>query len=244
MDTSAASRYYHSRRSEQYLITFVFLAFLFTPACLSEKTLIPPKKLSAIDISDPKVADGFGYPILECNSAIMTKFLKSERGCFGCPPLYHPGVDLRGTRGTAVFAIANGIVVFADFQDVFTGYVVVISHIAPSGIAFRLPGGGETSRVWSAYLHLSGIEGRTVALNAVIVRGARIGFIGDCPHGSQEDYHLHFEIRKQNTWNGAACDEDFNIVWMRPKDYVSSKFVDPLKFIRLNHPLKTSRQRG
>ncbi len=244
MDMSAASRYYHSRKSEPYFITFVVLALLFPYACLSERTLIPPEKLATIDSSDPKIADGFDYPTLECNSAIMTKFLRSERGCFGCPPLYHPGVDLRGTRDTPVFAIANGIVVFADFQDVFTGYVVVIRHIAPSGIEFRLPGGGETSRVWSAYLHLSSIEERTVALNEVIVRGAKIGFIGDFPHGSQEDYHLHFEIRKQNTWNGAACDEDFNIVWMRPKDYVSSKFVDPLKFIRMNRPLKTSRQRG
>ena len=114
--------------------------------------------------------------------------------------------------------------------------MVVIEHFSPRDINFKLPGGEETDRVWSAYLHMREINEANVSLNRVITRGARVGFVGAFPYESQEDYHLHFEIRKKNIWEGAAYDEDYNIIWMRPKDYVNSKFVDPSKFIRLNRP--------
>jgi murein DD-endopeptidase MepM/ murein hydrolase activator NlpD len=236
MEMSLVSRYYHSRKSEQYLITLVVLTLFFPSACLSEKTLIPPEKLATIDISDVKITDGFDYPVSNYQSNIITRFLQSVKGCFGCPRLYHPGVDVGGTRDTPVYAAANGVVVFADFQDVFTGYVVVIEHFSPKGINFKLPNGEETNSVWSTYLHMGEIDESNVSLNRIITRGARVGFVGDFPYESQEDYHLHFEIRKKNIWEGAAYDEDYNIIWMRPKDYVSSKFVDPSKFIRLNRP--------
>ena len=236
MNTSPGSRYWHSRRWKLYFITFSALILLFPYGCLSERTLIPPEMVTKIDVSDPKIADGFDYPTLDYDSAIMTTFLRSEKGCFFCTPLYHPGVDVGGTADTPVYAVANGVVVFAGFQDIFTGYVVVIEHFAPKSINFRLPGGEETDKVWSAYLHLREIDVANVSLNKVITRGTRLGLIGDFPYDSHLDYHLHFEIRKQNIWNGAPYDEDNNIIWMRPKDYVSSKFVDPSKFIHLNRP--------
>ena len=236
MDTSPDRRCCHLGKFELHFIALVVLTLIFPYACLSERTLIPQEKLATVEISDPKMADGFDYPTLEYTSAIITKFLRSERGCFFCSPLYHPGVDLGGTPDTPVYAVANGIVVFADFQDVFTGYVIVIEHFAPKGIKFRLPDGEETDKVWSAYLHLRKIDMANVSLNKIITRGARLGLIGDFPYESHQDYHLHFEIRKKNLWRGAAYDEDNNIIWMQPKDYVSSKFVDPSKFIRLNRP--------
>jgi murein DD-endopeptidase MepM/ murein hydrolase activator NlpD len=237
MDPSEVDRYKHLRNYEVYLIMLLVLSLCSSPACFPQKTLIPAESLSKLDISDPKIADGFDYPIENYYTTMVTRFLESEKACFGCPRFYHSGVDVGMSRRDApVCTIANGIVIFADFEDVFTGYVVVIEHISPHGINFKLPGGEETDIVWSAYLHMSRIDNNNVALNKVVARGTRIGFIGDFPYGSQEDYHLHFEIRKENIWAGSAYDEEFNSCWMQPKDYVASKFVDPSKFIRLNRP--------
>ena len=237
MNPCEVNRYRHLRNYEVYLIILLVLILCSSHACTPQETLIPAESLSKLNISDPRIADGFDYPIENYYTTMVTRFLECRKACFACPRFYHSGVDVGMSRQDApVHAIANGIVIFADFEDVFTGYLVVIEHISPYGINFKLPGGEETDIVWSAYLHMSRIDNNNVALNKVVARGARIGFVGDYPYGSQEDYHLHFEIRKENIWTGLAYDEEFNSCWMQPKDYVASKFVDPSKFIRLNRP--------
>lgn len=192
-------------------------------------------KLFAVELPDPKVADGFDYPLRKY-FPIKLGFLEKFVRPIGCPLHYHPGEDVFNFPGTEIYSAANGTVIFDEYQNKFSGYLVIIEHVAPPGAKFKLPDGGEIDKVWSAYYHMSKIDESNVALNKVVKKGARIGFMGDFPHGTGKRYHLHFEIRKKNLWNGSAYTYKKNTVCQKPKEWVADKFVCPNKFIRLNRP--------
>jgi murein DD-endopeptidase MepM/ murein hydrolase activator NlpD len=157
---------------------------------------------------------------------------------FGCPLSYHPGEDIAGPLGSPVHAVSNGTVIFfSEYQNEFSSYLVVLEHTAPPGIQFKLPGGRAAEKVWSACYHLSGIDPKNVGLNRIVKRGARIGFMGDFPHGSGKAIHLHFEIRKVNLWNGSAyisAGKKEVSICNKPQEWITEHFVCPSDFIRLN----------
>jgi len=98
---------------------------------------------------------------------------------------WHPGVDLAGRLGDAVFAADSGFVVYAGWSNVGYGNLVVIDHA----------NGWQT---W--YAHLSQIY---VTCGQTVWQGGAIAAVGST--GNSSGPHLHFETRFQgslpNPWN-------------------------------------------
>jgi len=101
-------------------------------------------------------------------------------------PSIHPGIDIAGSVGNAIFAADSGVVVFAGWSEYGYGYLIVLDH-----------GNG-----WqTAYGHLSAVG---VACGQSVGRGTVIGGLGNT--GNSSGPHLHFEMRseiygKVNPWD-------------------------------------------
>jgi len=101
------------------------------------------------------------------------------------PATNHPGIDIDGETGDAVYAVDNGVVVYAGWNNWGYGYMVVINH-----------GNG-----WQTlYAHLSAYN---VACGQNVWQTNVIGAIGST--GNSTGSHLHFEMMyngtKVNPWN-------------------------------------------
>jgi murein DD-endopeptidase MepM/ murein hydrolase activator NlpD len=98
---------------------------------------------------------------------------------------HHTGDDLNGIGGMntdlgdAVFAVADGLVVYAGDPSPGWGNIVILAHRRPNG-----------ELVQSMYAHLDRID---VSPGELVARGGRVGRVGTA-HGSYPA-HLHFEIR-------------------------------------------------
>ena len=87
---------------------------------------------------------------------------------------YHPGIDIAGSTGNAIYASASGVVVYAGWSDYGYGLMVVIDH-----------GDG-----WQTlYAHLSQIN---VDCGQAVEQGSMLGLAGST--GNSTGSHLHFEI--------------------------------------------------
>jgi murein DD-endopeptidase MepM/ murein hydrolase activator NlpD len=86
---------------------------------------------------------------------------------------YHPGLDIAGERGQAVYATADGVVTHAGRQGAY-GNLIVIDH-----------GFGLETR----YGHLSGFQ---VGQGDRVQRGDQIGRLGAT--GRATGTHLHYEV--------------------------------------------------
>ncbi len=87
---------------------------------------------------------------------------------------YHPGIDIAGSEGNAVYASATGVVVYAGWNNYGYGYMVVIDH-----------GDG-----WQTlYAHLSQVN---VGCGQAVFQGNVIGGVGST--GNSSGSHLHFEM--------------------------------------------------
>ena len=101
-------------------------------------------------------------------------------------PSLHPGIDIAGAEGNAVFATDSGVVVYAGWSQYGYGYMIVLDH-----------GNG-----WqSAYAHLSAVN---VGCGESVAQGKVIGAVGST--GNSTGAHLHFELRseiygKVNPWD-------------------------------------------
>ncbi len=101
-------------------------------------------------------------------------------------PSIHPGLDIAGAEGNAVYATDSGVVVFSGWSEFGYGYLIVLDH-----------GNG-----WqSAYAHLSAVG---VTCGQSVAQGTMIGRVGNT--GNSSGAHLHFELRseiygKANPWN-------------------------------------------
>jgi len=101
------------------------------------------------------------------------------------PSTNHPGIDIDGETGDAVYAVDNGVVVYAGWNNWGYGYMIVINH-----------GNG-----WQTlYAHLSAYN---MACGQGVFQGNVIGAIGSS--GNATGSHLHFEMMyngtKVNPWN-------------------------------------------
>lgn len=91
------------------------------------------------------------------------------------PEANHFGIDLAGQAGEPISATDNGVVVYAGFNDLGYGEMVVIDH-----------GNG-----WqSLYAHLATVD---VSCGQEVYRGDKIGTMGST--GLADGVHLHFELR-------------------------------------------------
>lgn len=101
-------------------------------------------------------------------------------------PNVHPGIDIAGAEGNAVFASDSGVVVYAGWSEYGYGNMIVIDH-----------GNG-----WqSAYAHMSNVA---VSCGQSATIGTYIGGVGNS--GNSSGAHLHFELRhaqygKVNPWS-------------------------------------------
>lgn len=101
------------------------------------------------------------------------------------PPL-HPGIDIAGSEGTAVFAVDGGVVVYAGWSNSGYGNLLVIDH----GTGWQ-----------SAYAHLNTVA---VSCGQNVSQGGVVGTIGTT--GNSSGPHLHFELLsfaygKVNPWD-------------------------------------------
>lgn len=87
---------------------------------------------------------------------------------------YHPGVDIKGTLGSPVYAAADGTITQAGWNRGGYGNQVIIDH--PDGRSTR-------------YAHLSKID---VEIGDNIKQGQVIGLVGST--GRSTGPHLHFEV--------------------------------------------------
>ena len=93
---------------------------------------------------------------------------------FTYDPGVHPGVDISGAEGNAIYATDSGVIVYAGWSDYGYGYLIVIDH-----------GNG-----WqSAYAHLSAVA---VGCGQSVYQGGYIGAMGST--GNSSGAHLHFEL--------------------------------------------------
>ncbi|MBI3159603.1 MAG: peptidoglycan DD-metalloendopeptidase family protein [Chloroflexi bacterium] len=86
----------------------------------------------------------------------------------------HPGIDIGGSEGNAIYATDAGVVVYAGWSNTGYGNLVVIDH-----------GNG-----WqSAYAHLFSYS---VSCGQGVFQGGQIGGLGNS--GNSTGAHLHFEL--------------------------------------------------
>ena len=94
-------------------------------------------------------------------------------------PSVHPAIDIGGQTGNAIYAVDNGVVVYAGWSNYGYGYLIVIDH----GTGWQ-----------SAYAHLSAVG---VYCGQSVFQGTVIGGLGST--GNSSGPHLHFEL----IYNGA-----------------------------------------
>ena len=88
---------------------------------------------------------------------------------------YHPGIDIAGSTGNAIYASASGVVVYAGWNNYGYGLMVVIDH-----------GDG-----WQTlYAHMNDVD---VACGQAVFQGNVIGGVGST--GNSTGPHLHFEMQ-------------------------------------------------
>jgi len=115
------------------------------------------------------------------------EFLTSSPFGYRLHPIYkyekfHNGIDIPDSKGTPVYATANGVVEFSGYKKGDIGVCVIINH----KFAYQ-----------TLYGHLSTY---TVKNGEIIKQGQMIGRVGKT--GTATGYHLHYIIKK----NGKSID--------------------------------------
>lgn len=161
-------------RTATRLLALVLAAWALTGASVAAKTV------------RVAIADGFDFPVGKPNAEGYYK----ARGLRLRAPV-HFGEDWNGRgggdsdMGDPVYAMGNGIVVWAYDVKVGWGNVVIIRH------AYRDPASGKVEYCDSLYGHLRDMR---VKVGEEVKRGEQIGTIGN--NRGMYAAHLHFEVRK------------------------------------------------
>ena len=150
-----------------------------------EDLIIPPMTLPLKEVSYPQVGASTGRKLNPFYDAYVT----------------HEGLDLIATRGTAVYATADGIVTDV-FYSKSSGNTVKISH----------RGGFVT-----VYAHL---ESMVAYVGQVVKTGQKIGAVG--MSGTSFAPHLHYEVIR----DGKAQDPvNYIFASVAPLEYANMLFV-------------------
>ncbi len=102
------------------------------------------------------------------------------------PSANHFGIDIGGEMGDPVWAVDNGVVVYAGWNDWGYGNMVAVDH----GFGWQ-----------SLYAHLAEVD---VICGQEVYAGDKLGSMGDT--GEADGVHLHFELRSDeygrvNPWD-------------------------------------------
>jgi LysM repeat protein len=107
------------------------------------------------------------------------------------PSINHFGIDAAGILGSAIYATDGGVIVYAGWNDLGYGNMIIIDH----GTGWQ-----------SLYGHLSEID---VVCGQSVAQGDTIGLMGST--GNSTGPHLHFEVR--NSEGGRV---DPNLLFINP----------------------------
>jgi murein DD-endopeptidase MepM/ murein hydrolase activator NlpD len=146
------------------------------PAADTSALPTPAGIASSFDFPLPNYAWRIGY-------GIKNPSLSDWSNCYSQPisNLWHAGEDWGAAAGTAVKAVADGTVVFADPNYSYPGRVIIVRHTLPDG-----------SSIFSMYGHLGSMS---VGVNAGVTKGQVIGTILNQTYNGRDNSHLHWEIR-------------------------------------------------
>jgi murein DD-endopeptidase MepM/ murein hydrolase activator NlpD len=180
----------------------------------SAETVIPSPANDHFETAFTKLADGFDFPVgrPDAQGYYRARGFRSHG---------HLGEDWDGVGGgdtdlgDAIYAIGDGLVVFARDCHMGWGNVVIVRHSYRDGGAIRT--------IDSLYGHLQSILVRN---GQAVARGQKIATMGTA-HGLY-DAHLHLEIRKniEIGMSRAAFAQDF------------SNYYDPSNFITAHRHLQ------
>lgn len=150
-------------------------------------------------------------------------------GCHTGADLNLPGISA-ADQGKPVYAIGDGLVTYAGRAGSW-GNIIVIEH--PDAMVTRPDGHVVRQMVYSRYGHVE--DNILVRAGQAVTRGANIGFIG-LAAGATAGWHLHFDVsytdvlkRRPSYWPNTRNSRE------TMKEEVLRHFIDPLKFIQLNH---------
>ena len=108
----------------------------------------------------------------------------------------HTRVDLEAPIGTPIFAVADGVIDLARYNDPRLGSDILLMFRPTPPILAYLAGVGSAAEhgvIFAHYAHLSAVFVQT---GQRVARGTMIGRTGISGNADQKYPHLHFEIRK------------------------------------------------
>lgn len=108
----------------------------------------------------------------------------------------HAGVDLDAPVGTPIFAVADGVITLARYNDPMLGSDVLLMFRPTASMLTYLASVGSAASdavLFANYAHLSAVF---VETGQRVARGTMIGRTGTSGNADQKYPHLHFEIRK------------------------------------------------
>lgn len=108
----------------------------------------------------------------------------------------HTGVDLDAPVGTPIFAVADGVITLARYNDPMLGSDILLMFRPTASMLTYLASTGSAANegvLFANYAHLSAVF---VETGQRVARGTMIGRTGTSGNAEQKYPHLHFEIRK------------------------------------------------
>jgi len=169
---------------------------------------------------------------------------------------YHTGADLNlslsadADKHAPVYAVADGVVTYAGQGSGKWGKIAVIEH--PDALVTLPNGHSQRQVVHSRYGHLA--NDLRIKTGDAVQRGQLIGFIG-LALGVTTGWHLHFDISysgrlranpshwpdmsKVNALKaaGKTNTKEYRDAQAVVMQTVVANYVDPLRFLKANHPL-------
>ncbi len=116
----------------------------------------------------------------------------------------HAGIDIEAPIGTPVYAVADGVIDLARFNDPLYGAdILLVFRPDPAVLAYLKSTGNSADEgvLFAHYAHLSAVF---VETGQSVKRGTTIGRTGTSGNADQKYPHLHFEVRKIR-WPGAGA---------------------------------------
>ena len=108
----------------------------------------------------------------------------------------HAGTDLDAPVGTPVFAVADGVVDLARFNDPLYGADILLAFRPTAAILTYLARTGHADDDGVLFAHYAHLSAVFVETGQTVLRGTMIGRTGTSGNADQKYPHLHFEVRK------------------------------------------------
>lgn len=197
--------------SQQLSVIALLVASIFLVSCTTQKS---SNQTSNNSTNKPVIiADKFAYPI--SNKELLTEAKDNKDDWYNARNLGeddHLGEDWNKNSGgntdcgEPVYAIGNGVIVYAEYAGVGWGNVVIIEHTLPDG-----------KKVESLYGHLQEI----LKKSGEVKKREQIAKVGNAD--GKYLCHLHLEIREENCpmWRqvGGGYSGERN-GWLDPSEFI------------------------